>query len=309
MSKGKILVTDTMLIFDEHVKKIEAAGYEVVRLEKPDATEAELCKAIKGKVGYILGGVEYATDKVFDAADQLRAIVFTGTGYKGHIPGWQRALGKGVSIGTTPYANVYEVSEWALAVTLAMQRDLFDLGPQGSARFHTVTSLPDLKVGVVGFGHIGKQYADMISAIGAKEVVYWNRSHKESKYKSVEKNELFSTCDIIFVALGDDAGADFINGSELELIKKGALIVSIAHHGIVNEDDLYKAVSSGKIRAALDIVQDQTKFNELSSRDWYASRASSAFNSVGFMQRCSDMATDTLINLLETGEDVNKVRK
>lgn len=54
--KGKILVTDTLFIFDEHVKQMEAAGYEVVRLDKPKATEEELQEAIKDKVGYILGG-------------------------------------------------------------------------------------------------------------------------------------------------------------------------------------------------------------------------------------------------------------
>ncbi len=56
MSKGKILVTDTLFIFDEHVKKFKDAGYEVVRVKKPDMSEGELVEAIKGKVGYVLGG-------------------------------------------------------------------------------------------------------------------------------------------------------------------------------------------------------------------------------------------------------------
>ncbi len=309
MSKGKILVTDTLFIFDEHIKLLEKAGYEVVRIEKPDMSEEELCKAIKGKVGYILGGVEYATDKVFDAADELKAIIFTGTGFKGHISGWQYALDKGVLIGTTPYANVHEVAEWGLAATLAMQRDLFDLGPQGTTKFHTIKSLLDLKVGIVGLGHIGGRYADMIDAIGAKEVVYWNRSQKDSKHTQVEKDELFSTCDIIFVALADDAGKDFVTKADFDLMKKNALLVSIAHHGIINEDDLYEAVEPGKIRAALDIVKDQDKFAGLSPERWYASKSSSAYNSIGYLQRSSDMATETLINLLETGEDQNKVIK
>ena len=106
-----MLVTDTLFIFDEHVKMLNDAGYEVVRVEKPDMSEEELCEAVKEKVGYILGGIECVTDKVIDAATDLNAIVFTGTGFKGHIPGWQHALEKGINIGTTPYANVYEVSE------------------------------------------------------------------------------------------------------------------------------------------------------------------------------------------------------
>jgi len=47
--KGKVLVTGTLFIEDKHLKQIEAAGYEVERLEKADATEEELITALDGK--------------------------------------------------------------------------------------------------------------------------------------------------------------------------------------------------------------------------------------------------------------------
>lgn len=307
MSKGRILVTDTLFIFDEHVKQLENVGYEVVRNEKPDLSEDELKEVVKDKVGYVLGGVEYVTDGVVDAADELKAIVFTGTGFKGHIPGWKKALDSGIKIGNTPYANVYEVAEWALAATLAMQRDLFSLGPQGSDKFHTITSLPDLSIGIVGLGHIGKQYADMIDAIGTKKVMYWSRSDKNAKYEYVDKEKLLSKSDIIFVAVGDDAGKDFISEKELSLMKKDALLVSISHHGIINEKDLSEAIKNNKIRAALDIVKNKDLFKNLSPRVWYASNSSAAYNSIGYLKRSSDMAVKTLLNLIEKGSDENQV--
>lgn len=49
-------MTDSLFIAPDHVLQLEEAGYEVERLDKPKATEAELVAAIKGKVGYILGG-------------------------------------------------------------------------------------------------------------------------------------------------------------------------------------------------------------------------------------------------------------
>lgn len=305
--KGQILVTDTLFIMDEHVKQLEDAGYEVVRVEKPDMTEEELTEAVKGKAGYILGGIEYVTDKVIDAADDLKAIVFTGTGFKGHIPGWERAKEKGIKVGNTPYANVYEVAEWAVAATMAMQRDLFDLGPQGKTRFHTITSLPDLTVGVVGLGHIGKQYADMMKGLGAKGVQYWSREKKDNGYKHVSKENLFATSDIVFVSVADDAGADFIGTNDLESMKKDALLVSIAHHGIINEDALAEAVTGGHIRAAIDIIKKQELFKDASPERWYASSSSAAYNSWTFLKRASDMAVETLLNLLEKGEDKNSV--
>lgn len=178
-----------------------------------------------------------------------------------------------------------------------MQRDLFSLGPQGTEKFHTITSLPDLTVGVIGFGHIGKKYADMISGLGAKEVIYWNRSPKESKYTIVEKDEVFAKSDIVFVALGDEA-KDAVGSKELSQMKQGALLVSIAHHGIVDEKALSEVVKAGKIRAAFDIVEDRDLFKGLSARDWYASNSSAAYNSIGYLKRSSDMAVKTLLELL-----------
>ena len=178
-----------------------------------------------------------------------------------------------------------------------MQRDLFSLGPQGQDKFHTVTSLPDLTVGILGLGHIGKQYADMISAIGAKEVIYWNRSDVESKYQYFEKDEVFKKSDIVFVALGDEA-QDAVTAEQLGNMKKGALLVSIAHHGIVNEKDLSKAMKTQGIRAALDIVKDPSLFEGLNSREWYASNSSAAYNSIGYLQRSSDMAVKSILELL-----------
>lgn len=62
--KGTILVTDTLFILDEHIRRLEAAGYEIERLPKPHASEQELMSAIKGKVGYVLGGIEQITAKL-----------------------------------------------------------------------------------------------------------------------------------------------------------------------------------------------------------------------------------------------------
>lgn len=304
---GKILVTDTLFIFDEHVKKLESAGYEVVRVQKPDMNEDELSDAISDKVGYILGGIEYVTDKVIDNADKLKAIIFTGTGYVGHVPGWQKAKEKGIKIATTPFANVYEVAEWALAATLAMQRDLFDLGPDGHTKFHTINSLPDLDIGVFGFGHIGSKYAEFMKALGAKSISYWNRTDKENEYSLKSKEQLFKDSDIIFVCIGEEADKNLINKDLLNLMKPDALLVSISIEGIINEEDLSEALKAGKIRAAFDKVGNHDLFMGLSNRVWYGSTVSEAYNSYGFLKKSSDMAVESLLNLLSTGEDQYRV--
>jgi len=126
--KGKVLITDTLFIGDEHVKQIEDAGYEVERLDKPNATEDELIEALQGKVGYVLGGIEKVTDKVIESTDQLKVIAFTGADWQALITGWEKAKEKGIKISNAPGANSPAVAELALTLTLAMQRNLFELG-------------------------------------------------------------------------------------------------------------------------------------------------------------------------------------
>ncbi len=72
--KGKILITDSLFIFKQHEELIKGAGYDIERLDAPEATEEQLVEAIKGKVGYILGGIEKVTEKVVEAADELKVI-------------------------------------------------------------------------------------------------------------------------------------------------------------------------------------------------------------------------------------------
>ena len=82
MSKGKILVTDSLFVFDEHVKQLESAGYEVERLDKTRPTNDELKAALQDKIGYVLGGIEAVNEHVLDSAPLLKAIALPAIGYQ-----------------------------------------------------------------------------------------------------------------------------------------------------------------------------------------------------------------------------------
>ena len=147
---GKILITDTLFILAEHEQKLRDAGYEIERLETPNATEEQLIEHLKDKVGYILGGIEQVTDKVIEAAPNLKAIVFTGAGWKSYIPGYELATKKRIAIANTPKANTYAVAEYTIALMIGMIRNLFELGRTGSKKFETTKSLNELTVGIIG---------------------------------------------------------------------------------------------------------------------------------------------------------------
>jgi len=308
--KGKILVTDSLFIFDEHVKKLEDAGYEVERLDKPEPSEEEMCQAIKGKVGYILGGIEKVTENVINSADKLKAISFTGIGL-GFIPASQSATKKGIAIVDTPDGPFHAVAEWSLAAALVMNRRMLELGRTGESIFITTPGIESQNVGLIGYGRIGIEISKMIKAFRPGSISYYSRHRHEDreiggiKYKSKEK--ILEESDIIFLCIAHEAGKDFIDRDDLAKMKKDALLVSILHPGVINEDALFNELNSGRLRAISDYPMKSKKFDNLPLSNWFCLNGSNAFNTTTETKLVSDMAVDSLINVLATGNDKNLV--
>jgi len=297
---NKILVTDSLFIFDEHVKKLQDAGYEVERLDKPQATEDELCLAVKGKIGYILGGIEKITDKVIDSADELKAIVFTGADWQGFIPGWQKATEKGIKIANAPGANSYAVAEFALAVALSMQRNLYELGRTGDKTFQTTGSFKGNTIGVIGAGKIGSRIISFCKAFEPGKVIYYNRSKKDVDADFAELDELIMTCDIIFAAVPKSAGK-LLSTAQFEQMKPGTLIVSISE--TLDYDAALPYLQQGKIRAAIDWPSPGLEFDKLPLSVWFNTNDHTAYNTSEANKTGSDMAVESLLNILNTGND------
>lgn len=305
--KGTILVTDSLFIFPEHEAQLRAAGYAVERLNKPEASEVELIAHVKGKVGYILGGIEKVTDAVIDAADSLKVIAFTGADPYGFIPGHARATEKGIAITTTPGANSYAVTEYTLAIILAMTRNIFELGRTGEKKFETTSSLSELTVGIVGMGNIGTKMAGALKALGVKRILYTNRTRKSEVEDStgaefVTLDELLTQSDIVTLHVSKEIGAGFIGASQLAMMKDGALLLNCGFIGGVDRDALLPELESGRLRAAEDGPTDP-RFAALPLSAWYCSNSHTAYNTHEANATASEMATRSVISILETGKD------
>lgn len=309
----KILVTDSLWIFPEHEAKLRNAGFEVERLDKPEATEAELIEAVNGKAGYILGGIEKVTGKVIDAGTELQAIVFAGSGYQGYIPAWRYALQKNIKIANVPDGPTQAVAEWSMAAALAMTRGLFTLDRTGSTTFMTTNGIEGQSIGIVGLGNIAKRISEMLKPFRPKQILYTSRHRYEELEAGLSLNyradlhSLLELSDIVFLCVSDDAGQNFFGDKEFAAMKNGALLVSFMHEGIINADALYAALKNGKINAISDIPMDK-RFDAFPLSRWYSFKTINAFNTRNELQYTSDMATETIINLLTKGTDKNSIK-
>jgi len=302
----KILVTDSLFIDDDDVAELAQNGIQVERLDKPDASEDEIIEALRGKQGYILGGIEKVTERVVQSTQGLEWIIFTGTDYKEFIPGWQLAEQKGIKLANVPGASADAVAEWAVAAALMMQRNLLELGRTGKASFQTVTSVKDSTIGIVGMGHVGQAILRDVQGFSPRRILYANRSEKDCTAEKVDLETLMSESDIMFVALPKSAGC-VVDKTILGQCKNGALMVSISPRQVVDMESLLPLVQQGKLRGAFDGGAPTSVYAELPLSCWYNSNSIAAYNTSQANKLASTLTVETAINLTKTGEDVRRV--
>jgi len=313
MKKNTILITDSLFILSRHEKLIKTAGFEIHRIDNPKLSEDELCDAITGKVGYILGGVETVTKKVVESADQLKAIAFTGAGYTEFIPANKEATKKGILISNAPGGNADAVAEYTIMLMLMMTRDVLNLGRVGKASFKTTISLKDKTVGIIGLGKIGLLVANNLRALGIRDLLYYSQ-HRKFHFESglglkfVPKDDLLSRSHIVSTHISKEAGEEFISGSDLKLMPKGSILINAAFPEAVDLKTLHRLLKEEKIYAAFDRPPNED-FSDLPPHVCFYSNSQTGFNTTDAIETVSDMATRSIINLLTKHNDTFCVNK
>ena len=116
--------------------------------------------------------------------------------------------------------------------------------------------LANKRVGIIGLGEIGRDFAKKAKAFDC-EVVYYSTSGKNnnSEYKSVSLDELLKTSDIISInAPLNENTKDLLNYENMKYIKEGAILLNLGRGGIINEDHLAKIIDEKEIYCGIDVV-------------------------------------------------------
>ncbi|RBQ32598.1 hydroxyacid dehydrogenase [Arcobacter sp. FW59] len=115
------------------------------------------------------------------------------------------------------------------------------------------------RVGIIGLGEIGRNFAKKAIAFDC-EVVYYSTSGKNSnsEYKSVSLDELLKTSDIISIhAPLNEQTANLLNYDNMKNLKDGAILLNLGRGGIINESDLAKIIDEKEIYCGIDVVSKE----------------------------------------------------
>lgn len=154
------------------------------------------------------------------------------------------------------------VAEHALALILAAQRDLPRWVQQqrsGSwSREHT-RSLADCRVALVGYGSIGQAIELFLDAADAEVVRVAGTARPQQRVHGVaELPDLLPQVDILVLVLPDTPTTrGLIGAAELAALPDDALVVNVGRGSTVHTDALLAEAKSGRLRAALDVLDPE----------------------------------------------------
>ncbi len=170
-----------------------------------------------------------------------------------------------VAIFITTGAVDYSVAEatvgWMLALVhhVRIKDQLVREGRWDDRSRYMGRELRERTLGLVGFGGIGKAVVKLLASFGMQTPLVFDpfvpaAVIAEAGAKSVSLDELLSQSD--FVSLHcplNDKTRNLISARELALMKPNAYVINTARGGIIEEDALFAALSTGEIAgAALD---------------------------------------------------------
>lgn len=111
-------------------------------------------------------------------------------------------------------------------------------------------------IGIIGYGSIGQAVAEIALAFKMKVLVF-NRSKKQDdRVEFVAFEELLSRSDVISAHCPlNEQSKGMFNKDAFDKMKDGAFFVNTSRGPVVDEQALREALDSGKITAAVDVLE------------------------------------------------------
>ncbi len=245
------------------VALLEAAGATLHYM--PPFPRAAAVAALARQVGAvaILSRQGPVTAAVMDAAPGLRVVARHGVGVDD--VDLDEAAQRGIVVTRAPGSNTQAVAEHALALMLALVKDLPALSAQvaSGAWRGAGTKVGDMagrRLGLVGCGAIGRAVARLAQAFDMPVAAYDPAAPATTGIAAAPSlAALLGQSGILSLHLPfTPATRHLIGTAELALLPPGAFVINTARGGLIDETALYQAIEAGHVAGAgLDVYEDE----------------------------------------------------
>jgi len=245
------------------LKRLEQHARVMVYTNKASTPE-ELIQRLQGaKVAVNIRAYSKFDEPLLKACPDLKMIAVLGVGTDN--VDLRAASRLAIRVTNTPGFSAVSVAEHTLALMLAAARKIPAHENELRAGRWTrlpMTQLHGKRVGIIGFGNIGRQLAGLAKGIGMK-VWAWTfnpspRRAEEAGIQFVEFDQLLSQSDVIAVTIkASEKTRGLISRQALAKVKPTCILVNTARASIVDTAAMIEALRKGTLAAAALDVYDQ----------------------------------------------------
>lgn len=233
-------------------------------------TEREISDLLVDVNG-LIAGTEPLTREVLTGAKELKVISRCGTGLDNVDINAAKELG--VKIFNTPDAPTRAVAEFTLGLILNCLRNISNCDRNirnGVWEKPMGVLLDGKKVGIIGFGRIGRTVSQLVQAFGAKILAYdISECPETSGVRMVSFHDLITEADIISLHIPvEKSNGYLIDANVVDLMKSSSYIVNTSRGGLIDEEALYHALKTKRLAgAAIDTFESEPYNGKLTELD------------------------------------------
>jgi len=258
----KVLIADKLSPAAVAIFKMRGIEVDV----KTGLPKEELLKIVDQYDGIAIRSATKITADVIKLAKKLKVVGRAGIGVDNvDIPA---ATAAGVIVMNTPFGNSITTAEHAIALMMALARDLpvanasTHAGKWEKNRFMGV-ELYGKTLGLIGAGNIGGIVADRAKGLKMHVIAYDPYLSAERAVEigveKVELNDLLARADFITLHTPlTNETRNIISADAINKMKKGVRLINCARGGLVDEAALKVALDAGHVAgAALDVFAEE----------------------------------------------------
>lgn len=260
----RVLICDPLP--DEGLRILERA--EGVELDKRSGLKGEALRAALAEAdGAIVRSGTTLTAEALRGQRRLKVIVRAGVGVDNIDVA--AATREGIVVMNTPGGNTLSTAEQTIALLLAMCRhvpaaDASMRAGKWDRKSFVGTQIAGKTLGVVGLGRVGLAVAKRaigleMQVIGYDPFLAPERAAELGITSVSNLDDLYPKVDVltVHVPLSDETRG-LVGRRELSMMRKGSYVLNCARGGIVDEEALLEALSSGHLAGAgLDVFAEE----------------------------------------------------
>ena len=244
---------------DSLIANVRKPSFEHGWSEHAATAHADVVERLRDASIAITNKVPLRADDLAQLPDlKMIAVAATGT----DIVDLAACRARGIVVANIRNYAVHTLPEHVFALMLALRRNLIayradiEAGRwQQSERFclldHPIADLAGSRLGLVGYGALGKSVARIARAFGMDVCVHTRSPIDDAEARQVGWDELLETSDIISLHLPlTEQTRNLIGAAELARMKRSALLINTARGGLVDEAALAEALRDGVIAGA-----------------------------------------------------------